>query len=117
VGLLALAIPPCYTLTVKPQPAMSTLTPPTDQLHLHFSQQPEVKQGQIDILSELLDLIGRSDDTSEVNRSIVMELASKPELSEAVARVLKNLPKTQGRGTFAEMQQQRDASGLLRRPS
>jgi hypothetical protein len=82
---------------------------------LHFSQTPEVKRGQVGILAELFHVLARGDDTSKSNRNLVELLSEAPEVVEAVDKMLRSVPKTKSRGSFAEMLKQRDETGLLRR--
>jgi gamma-glutamyl phosphate reductase len=76
---------------------------------------PEVKRAQVGILTEFFQVLARGSDTSESNRDLVELLAEAPEVAEAVDKMLKNLPKTKSRGSFADMLKQRDETGLLRR--
>lgn len=83
---------------------------------LHFSQSPEVKLGQVNILAEMFQMLACGDDSSKSNLSLVTLLSETPEVTEAVDKMLKGLPETPSPGTFDDMLKLRDSSGLLRRP-
>lgn len=84
---------------------------------LHFSNSPEVKRGQVSILAELFCLLALGDDTSKSNLALVTKLSESPEVAATVDVVMMGLPETPSRGSFAEMLEQRDETGLLRRRS